>query len=110
MDQAFRRYRMMSFITGTTLSLLVAHLILKYVDHSLWHTTGLFERVDGLAHGVVFYPLYMIMSFQFVLKAKLPVALLGLMFLAGFVPGLAFYMEYRVAKHVYPQGIPSKQA
>ena len=29
MDQAFRRYRMMSFITGTTLSLLIAHLILK---------------------------------------------------------------------------------
>ena len=81
---------------------------LKYVDHSLWHQTKLFELLDGEAHGLVLYPLYMVMSFQFVFKAKLPVVLLALMFLAGFVPGLAFYMEYRVAKHVYPNGIPAK--
>ena len=108
MDKAFRRYRVMSFVTGTTLILLFAHLALKYVDHSLWHQTKLFELLDGEAHGLVLYPLYMVMSFQFVFKAKLPVVLLALMFLAGFVPGLAFYMEYHVAKHVYPNGIPAK--
>jgi integral membrane protein len=108
MDAAFRRYRLMSFITGTTLILLFLHLALKSVDHSLWHATALFERIDGVAHGIVFFPLYMIMSFQFVLKAKLNVFVLALMFLAGFVPGLAFYMEYRLAKRYYPRGIPPK--
>jgi integral membrane protein len=106
MDAAFRRYRWMSFITGTTLLLLFGHLALKGINVHWWQQTKWFERIDGEAHGVVLYPLYMIASFQFVLKAKLPVALLGLMFLAGFVPGLAFYMEYRVGRHVYPQGIP----
>jgi integral membrane protein len=109
MDAAFRRYRLMSFVTGTTLLLLFLHLALKSVDHSLWQATGLFERVDGIAHGVVLFPIYMVMSFQFVLKAKLPVTVLALMFFAGFVPGLAFVIEVLMAKRYYPQGIPRKQ-
>ncbi len=108
MDAAFRRYRLMSFVTGTTLVLLFLHLALKSLDHSLWQSTSLFERIDGVAHGIVFFPIYMIMSFQFVLKAKLNVTILALMFFAGFVPGLAFYMEYRLAKKYYPQGIPPR--
>jgi len=106
MDQAFRRYRIMSFVTGTTLVLLFLHLGLKYVDHSLWKSTGLFERIDGMAHGLVLFPLYMIMSFQFVIKAKLNVALLALMFFAGFVPGLAFVLEHRLERRFYPNGLP----
>jgi integral membrane protein len=109
MDQAFRRYRLMSFVTGTTLALLFVHLGLKDVDHTLWHQTAWFERLDGLAHGVVLFPIYMVVSFQFVLKAKMNVTLLALMFFAGFVPGLAFYIEYRLAKRFYPQGIPTKK-
>ena len=106
MDAAFRRYRLMSFVTSTTLLLLFLHLGLKYVDHSLWHSTALFERIDGMAHGLVLFPIYMVMSFQFVLKAKLNVALLALMFFAGFVPGLAFVLERRLEKRFYPNGLP----
>ena len=108
MDAAFRRYRLMSFVTGTTLLLLFLHLGLKYVDHSLWKSTGLFERVDGLTHGVILFPIYMVMSFQFVLKAKLNVSVLALMFFAGFVPGLAFVIEVLLARRYYPQGIPAR--
>lgn len=108
MDQAFRRYRLLSYITGTTLLLLFAHLALKGINLHLWQSTKWFEKIDGEAHGLVLFPLYMVLSFQFVLKAKLPVTILFLMLFAGFVPGLAFYMEYRMAKRVYPTGRPAK--
>jgi integral membrane protein len=103
MDTAFRRYRLMSFVTGTTLLSLFATLALQKIDLSAWQSISWFVRLDGVAHGVVLFPIYMIMSFQFVLKAKLPVLLLALMFFAGFVPGLAFYMEYRLRRRFYPE-------
>jgi len=107
MDQAFRRYRLMSFVTGTTLLVLCATLLLHSVDLSLWKNLGWFVRVVGIGHGVVLYPIYMVMCFNVVLKFRLNVALLGLMFFAGFVPGLAFYLEYRLRLRLYPNGLPS---
>ncbi|HUY42214.1 MAG TPA: DUF3817 domain-containing protein [Acidimicrobiales bacterium] len=107
MDQAFRRYRLMSFVTGTTLLVLCATLLLHSVDLSLWKNLGWFVRVVGIGHGVVLYPIYMVMCFNVVLKFRLNVALLGLMFFAGFVPGLAFYLEYRLRRRLYPNGLPS---
>ena len=54
------------------------------------------------------YPIYMIMCFNLVLRFRLNVGLLGLMLFAGFVPGLAFYLEYRMRMKLYPQGLPKK--
>ena len=101
MDAAFRRYKVMSFVTGTTLLLLCAFLILHSVDRTLWqHLHGLVVFV-GIGHGVVLYPVYMVMCFQFFLKARdLHAGVLILMLLAGFVPGLAFYMERRVERRL----------
>ena len=103
MDPIFRRYRWMSFITGTTLLSLFATLLLHRVDSSLWHHISLFVRIDGIAHGVVLYPIYMVMCFQVVLKNRLNIWLLALMFFAGFVPGLAFYLERRLRLKLYPE-------
>ena len=36
MEKAFARYRLMSFVTGTTLMTLCVFLILHTVDLSLW--------------------------------------------------------------------------
>lgn len=102
MNAAFRRYRLMSFVTGTTLLSLFATLLLNKVDFAAWQHIQWFVKIDGVGHGVVLFPIYMIMSFQFVLKAKLPVTLLALMFFAGFVPGLAFYIEHRLRVRFYP--------
>lgn len=102
MDPVFTRYRWMSFITGTTLLSLFATLLLKSVDLGLWKHIHIFVVIDGVAHGVVLYPLYMIACFQLVLKNRLNVGLLALMFFAGFVPGLAFYLEYRMHRKLYP--------
>jgi len=105
-DEAFRRYRLMSFVTGTTLLVLCATLLLHYVDLSLWKNLGWFVRIVGIGHGVILYPIYMVMCFNVVLKFRLNLALLGLMFFAGFVPGLAFYLEYRLRHRLYPNGLP----
>jgi hypothetical protein len=69
---------------------------------SLWKHIHALVVIDGVGHGVVLYPLYMIACFQMVLKLRLNVALLALMFFAGFVPGLAFYLEYRMRRKLYP--------
>ena len=106
MDQAFLRYRRMSFITGTTLLILCATLALHYGDLALWQHLSWFVRVVGIGHGIVLYPIYMVMCFNVVLKFRLNVALLGLMFFAGFVPGFAFYLEYRLRVRLYPNGLP----
>jgi integral membrane protein len=108
MDPTFKRYRIMSFVTGATLITLFVALLLHSVDLSLWKHLSILVKIDGIAHGIVMYPLYMIASFQMVLKFKLPLALLLLMLIAGFVPGLALYLERRMRLHIYPHGFDSK--
>ena len=108
MEDTFRRYRIMSFVTGTTLLTLFVALLLHQVDLTLWKHLSIVVRVDGIAHGIVMYPLYMIASFQMVLKFRLPLALLLLMLIAGFFPGVAFFLEYRMRLRLYPDGLPAK--
>jgi integral membrane protein len=102
--KAFERYRLMSFITGTTLLILCLTLLLHTVDLSFWHRIRFFVDVVGIGHGVVLYPIYLVMSFQLALKAQLHVGYVVMMMAAGFVPGLAFYMEHRMRLKLYPQG------
>lgn len=104
MERAFQRYRIMSFVTGTTLLILCCTLILHTVDLSFWKSIHLFVAVVGIGHGVVLYPIYLVMSFQLVLKARLNLAYLIMMMLSGFVPGLAFYTEHRMRLKLFPQG------
>jgi integral membrane protein len=101
-DKGFRNYRVMSLVTGTTLLTLFATLLLHTVDLSLWLKIKIFVDIVGIGHGVVLYPIYMITCFNVVLKNRLNVALLALMFLAGFVPGLAYYLEFRLQRKLYP--------
>jgi integral membrane protein len=97
----------MSFVTGTTLLTLFVTLFLHAVDFAFWKHIKIFVDVVGIGHGIVLYPLYMIMCFNVVLKFRLNLLLLLLMLFAGFVPGLAFYLEYRMRRHLYPNGLPA---
>lgn len=108
MEATFRRYRAMSFITGTTLLILFVTLFLHTVDRTLWQHLSWFVRVVGVGHGIVLYPIYMIMCFNLVLRFRLNPGLLALMLFAGFVPGLAFYLEHRMRLKLYPEGLPAK--
>ena len=104
MEKAFQRYRLMANVTGTTLIILCLFLLLHSVDLTLWKQLKIVVTVVGIGHGVVLYPIYMVMCFQFSLKARLHVGYVVLMLLAGFVPGLAFYMERRMDHKIFPQG------
>jgi len=98
----------MSFVTGTTLLTLFVTLFLHIFYLTLWTHIKIFVDVVGIGHGIVLYPLYMIMCFNMVLKFHLNLALLVLMLFAGFVPGLAFYLEYRMRRRLYPNGLRAK--
>jgi integral membrane protein len=104
MDRTFARYRIMSFVTGTTLLILCCTLILHSVDLSSWKHLHLFVAVVGIGHGVVLYPIYLVTSFQLALKARLHAGYLAMMLLSGFVPGLAFYTEHRMNLKLFPSG------
>jgi integral membrane protein len=103
MNASYRRYRVMSYVTGTTLLMLCATFVLHKVSASTWESISWFVKIIGIGHGVVLYPLYMIASFQMVLKNKLSMLLLVGMLLAGFVPGLAFYLEHRMRIRLFSE-------
>ncbi len=103
MDASYRRYRVMSYVTGTTLLMLCATAVLHKVSASTWESISWFVYTIGIGHGAVLYPLYMIASFQMVLKHKLSMLLLVGMLLAGFVPGLAFYLEHRMRVRLFSE-------
>ena len=104
MEKAFGRYRLMSFVTGTTLIILCVFLLLHGVDLTLWKHLKVIVTIVGIGHGVVLYPIYMVLCFQFALKARLHIGFVALMLLAGFVPGLAFYMEHKMERRLFPDG------
>jgi integral membrane protein len=107
-EGTFRRYRVMSFVTGTTLIVLFITLFLHTVDLTFWKHIYLFVKIVGIGHGIILYPIYMIMCFNLVMRFRLNPGLLGLMLFAGFVPGLAFYLEHRMRLRLYPRGLPAK--
>lgn len=98
MDAAFKRYRFMAFTTGVSLLLLTGAYVLNQVDLAEWHRLHVLVAIVGIGHGVVLYPIYFCLCFVFALRARAPLYLLVAMVAAGFVPGLAFYVEHVVAK------------
>ncbi len=98
----------MSYITGTTLIILFCTLFLHTIDLKAWDHIHLFVDVVGIGHGIVLYPIYMIMCFNLVMRFRLPVFYIVIMLFAGFVPGLAFYLEHRMRLKLYPRGLPAR--
>ncbi len=100
-NAAFLRYRVMSYVCGTTLLLLFVILILKWTTSKQFQHEAVFQALDrilGIGHGVVLYPIYLVLASIFAIQARLKVSTLVLMLLAGFIPGLAFYMEHWIEK------------
>jgi len=100
MEKELHRYKIMSYITGSTLLMLFVMLALHKIAPSVWSNFHLLDRILGMGHGLVLYPIYLVTCFQLFLKAKMNALALVAMLLAGFVPGLAFVMERWNEKHV----------
>jgi hypothetical protein len=109
-EGTFRRYRAMSFVTGTTLIVLFITLFLHTVDLTFWKHIYLFVKIVGIGHGIILYPIYMIMCFNLVMKFRLNPGLLGLMLFAGWRSILNTACAFGCTPADYPRGEPVARA
>jgi len=94
-EGAFKRYRIMAYVTGVLLILLVFVAVpLKYFGD----TPGP-VRVLGVAHGWLFM-VYLAFTLHLGLKLQWEWPRLGLRMLAGTVPFAAFFVERQVHAEV----------
>ena len=84
---ALFRYRLLAWITGVWLLLLVAEMVAKYgfdVDGFGW---------VGIAHGWIYF-VYLICTVDLSIKVRWPISKLVLTALAGTIPFLSFWFEH----------------
>ena len=104
MTAAQRRYQFMSTLTGVTLILLIALLAVKglvdlhWVSLSLWNDLKIPRVIIGMGHGVILYPIYLFVAFNFAIASRVKWYDLVAMLLCGFIPGLAFWMKGYITK------------
>ena len=96
MAGALTRYRVVAWIVGVLLIVLVCIGI--PLNHLAGHP-AVSEWV-GIAHGMFFYPLYLILTFDLGRRVKMPTLRLILTMVAGTVPFLSFYAEHETTKWV----------
>jgi len=92
---AFVRYRVMAYLTGVLLLLLVfVAMPIKYVGHNRGPVA-----LIGTAHGFLFI-VYLVTAFDLGVRLRWPLPRLGLRMLAGTVPFAAFVVERRVEREM----------
>jgi integral membrane protein len=92
---ALTRYRVMTYIVGSALIVLV----FVGVPLQVWAHFSLVAKVEGTIHGYL-YLVYLITAAQLALRARWRLGRIVAVVLAGFVPGLAFFVEHRVVKQM----------
>ncbi|WP_026918821.1 DUF3817 domain-containing protein [Gordonia shandongensis] len=93
---ALLRYRVLAWVTGVWLLLLVAEMIAKYgfdVDGYGW---------VGIAHGWIYF-VYLICTVDLSIKVRWPLGKLLLTAIAGTIPFLSFYFEHIRTRDVQGQ-------
>jgi integral membrane protein len=92
MARSFRRYQIMAYVVGTMLVVLCA--VALPLQYAFGHP--LFAEVGFDAHGI-FYLVYLATVVDLSRRARFDPRRILAMVAAGFVPGLAFFEERRVA-------------
>lgn len=90
---ALFRYRLLAWITGVWLLLLVAEVIGKYgfdVDNFGW---------VGIAHGWIYF-IYLICAVDLAIKVRWPISKIITTAIAGTIPFLSFWFEHIRTKEV----------
>ena len=103
MGAALTRYRVIAYVVGVVLILLViVGMPLKYI----WDEPVVVETV-GPAHGFL-YMIYLVAAFDLGRRANWPVSRMALVMLAGTIPFVSFYAERVVTRWVrQPQPVTS---
>ncbi|HEY9350533.1 MAG TPA: DUF3817 domain-containing protein [Acidothermales bacterium] len=90
---ALMRYRIMAYITGVLLLVLVAAMLVKYVGSG----NGRYVDVVAPMHGWV-YAVYVVATFDLAVRARWGWLKAVLVVLAGTVPFASFVAERRVVR------------
>lgn len=93
---ALTRYRVIAWIVGVLL------IVLFCVGIPLQFAAGHggVDEVVGIAHGMVFYPLYLIVTVLLAWRVRMPPIRLLLTLVAGTVPFLSFVAERETTRWV----------
>lgn len=94
MNGALTRFRVMAYVVGVGLLLLVVAMIAKYAggNEGMMH-------VVGPVHGFL-YAIYLVLTVDLALKARWSIKGTVLVLLAGTIPFVSFYAERRVVESV----------
>jgi len=97
-EGALRRYRIMAYVVGVFL------LVLVCVGIPLQYAAGkpVVVQIVGPIHGFL-YIVYLLAAVDLARRARLSLLQLALMVGAGFVPFLAFFIEHWVTKQVHAE-------
>jgi integral membrane protein len=93
---ALTRYRVAAWIVSVLLIVLVCIGI--PLNHAAGHP--FVSKWVGLAHGVVFYPLYLLLTLDLTRRVRMSPLRTVLTMLAGTIPFVSFYAERETTKWV----------
>ena len=101
MKRLFNAYRVLALVVGVLLLVGTIGSLLKYLleDGSTLQQLGDDLTPVWLVHGWI-YIVYVVVAFLLSQKARWPLPQLGLMLVAGLVPGLIFWVEHRVVEQL----------
>jgi integral membrane protein len=93
---ALTRYRVIAYIVGVLL------VVLFCIGIPLQFAAGHrgVDRVVGIGHGMVFYPLYLLATVDLAWRTKMPPIRLLLTLLAGTIPFVSFWAERETTRWV----------
>jgi integral membrane protein len=96
MTGALLRYRVVAWIVSVLL------IVLFCIGLPLQYAAGHrgVDAIVGVAHGVVFYPLYLILTLDLARRVKMPITRLVPTLLAGTVPFVSFIAERATTRWV----------
>lgn len=101
MTKLFTAYRVLALVVGVLLLVGAAGSLLKYLleDGTTLQRLGEDLTPIWLIHGWI-YLIYVVVAFVLTTRARWTLPQLGLMLIAGLVPGLIFWVERRVAQRI----------
>jgi len=100
-NSALARYRILAYIVGVALLVLVLVAVpLKYLAHE-----PRLSAIVGPLHGVLFM-VYLVVGFELASRARWPWRYTALVLLAGIVPFLTFVVERSVTRRVRAADAP----
>lgn len=98
MTKLFTTYRVLALVVGVLLVVGALGSLCKYLleDGSTLQQLGDDLTPIWIVHGWI-YIVYVVVAFLLSQKARWSIPQLGLMLIAGLIPGLIFWVEHRVA-------------